>query len=222
MMDIEDFFNTGNKLEWFDDKYKNKIEFTESGIYTNTTGKVQTIVIGICGGGAGGGNSAYAGGGGGSGMTYHKITLQPGETVVVTIGAGGLSGNDGGDSSFGSYVTVKGGKTPVGGDYNVGKGENGGTDGFSTGTIASTASPLTLSKIVDGVPVFKLINPHSYVYNQYNGQGGMGGGYDYEGVGAGDNEEATGYGSGGSGKPSPFGDGRDGICVVWFNGNEEE
>jgi len=210
---------TKGGLLWFDDKYTHKVEFTESGIYTNTTDKVQTVVIGICGGGAGSGTAQpYTGGGGGSAMTYHKITLQPNETVVVTIGAGGLIGNDGGDSSFGTYVTAKGGKTPVGSAYEIGVGENGGTNGTAQAGSSNNPLPLTVSKVIDGVIVTKNILPHATRYSSNDGFGGCGGGYDYEGRGGGTDNAPTGYGAGACSSASPIGDGTDGICVLWYNG----
>lgn len=215
MTNINSFFEGSAGLLWFDEKYDNKMEFTTSGTFTNTTGAELDVVVGICGGGGGGATGTNPGGGGGSGMTYHKVTLSIGEAVLVTVGVGGLPTFDGGDTSFGAYFTAKGGKTPVVGNQNIGKGMNGGTDGAAYQYIQ--AFPLQLSKVVDGVQVFKIITPNTHQTGSVNGRGGCGGGYDYEGRGAGTLEPASGYGAGGTGGiTSPNNTGTDGICVVWY------
>lgn len=74
--------------------------------------------------GAGGGTSSFnqgassakmwAGGGGGYAASYYDVT--PGASIPVTVGAAGATGvngagTNGGDSSFGTFLTVGGGKS---------------------------------------------------------------------------------------------------------------
>lgn len=107
------------------------------------------------GGGSGGkGQSATNNcGGGGGGGAYRKITLGAaslGSTVTITIGAGGASvttnntgGNVGGNTTFGSFITVYGGGG--GGNGNRGCGAGGGgafsVGGDATNVPANGGSP---------------------------------------------------------------------------------
>ena len=72
------------------------------------------------GGGGGGGNGAVSAAGatvgvaGGAGGGYGELFIsaaQLGNTEVVNVGAGGATATDGGESSFGKYVLVRGGKS---------------------------------------------------------------------------------------------------------------
>lgn len=97
-----------------------------------------TFVVGAGGGGGEGykiSNSAYhAGGGGGSGyIEIKKLQIDEGTVVPIVCGAtGGLSTN-GGDTTFGSYVTASGGKAGKDGTSTAagdgGDGEAGGGGG---------------------------------------------------------------------------------------------
>jgi hypothetical protein len=104
-----------------------KQKFIASGTFTVPTG-ITKLWVTLAGAGGGGGDgdyvgpddtgsyNYYAGGSGGSGQIIwaDEITVTPGEEITVTIGTGGAAGADGGDSSFGSYVTAAGGN--AGGD----------------------------------------------------------------------------------------------------------
>ena len=112
--------------------------FTASGSFTvppglpvNKRGKVELFITACAGGGAGGGggevnqNATLTIGGSGQGgdWTYRfKVQAYPGETIPVTIGAGGAPGGSnagsgatpgagaaGGSTTFGAYVTLSGG-----------------------------------------------------------------------------------------------------------------
>jgi hypothetical protein len=98
--------------------------FTSTGTFTvpDCGTETTTVWITAIGGGGGGGGSdddiAHYGGGGGSGVIVFKkaVTgLTPGDTVNVTVGAGGsrgniqLNGGQGGTSSFGAHVSALGG-----------------------------------------------------------------------------------------------------------------
>ncbi|HOM91004.1 MAG TPA: hypothetical protein PKW65_09780, partial [Bacteroidia bacterium] len=96
--------------------------FTSSGTFTVPAGVTTVQVEAWGGGGAGGGvasgflppNRAGGGGGGGAYLKNTSVTVIPGSTVTITVGAGGTGvngadGNNGGASSFGGLVTVSGG-----------------------------------------------------------------------------------------------------------------
>ncbi|HDS8579969.1 TPA: carbohydrate kinase [Klebsiella variicola] len=94
---------------------------TSSSTYTPKSGAKFALVRMVGGGGAGGspsqnGNGFTSGAGGGNSGCYAEflIDLSSVSTVNCVIGAGGLPtaqgiGASGGDTSFGSFVTVKGG-----------------------------------------------------------------------------------------------------------------
>lgn len=136
-------------------------EFTESDIFTVPTGITQLRVTLVAGGGGGGqgyqGLGASSGSGGGAGEYHERATVNvtPGEQILVTIGKGGrgqkwplqnmTAAENGGDSSFGSYIAVNGGFRgntgwkggdggSVKGDYTGGDKNNNGLNniGYST------------------------------------------------------------------------------------------
>ena len=76
--------------------------FTSSGTFTIPSGKTTVKVTVIGGGGQGGTGSGggrdslgFGGGGGGAGISYLR-SLTPGNTISVTVGAGGSGGSGGG------------------------------------------------------------------------------------------------------------------------------
>lgn len=89
------------------------------------------------GGGGGAGYDSLAGGGGGSGYIAMKTILLKSTSVSITIGAGGAANTNGGNTSFGNYLTANGGKkggnlySPNGLTNYAGKGGNGGNIGSS-------------------------------------------------------------------------------------------
>ncbi|MBJ4955690.1 hypothetical protein JGF37_12370 [Salmonella enterica subsp. enterica serovar Goldcoast] len=98
---------------------------TSSGNFTVPPGVTELWISG-CAGGAGGGGSqttsnvTVAGSGGGSSGGFvqrFKLAVTPGQVIPYTIGAagtggaaGGGIGGDGGNTTFGSYLTLLGGK----------------------------------------------------------------------------------------------------------------
>lgn len=110
-----------------------------SGVYT-----VNALAVG--GGGSGGGSSstACAGGGGGGRVLLRPVSVTPGSTYAITIGAGGVAatasamGNAGGSTTFGSLLTADGGGAGGGGGNPGGAGANGG--GGSGATSAANGS----------------------------------------------------------------------------------
>jgi hypothetical protein len=150
--------------------------FTSSGTFTVPTGVTKVKVQVISGGGAGSanlfsgvGSFYYAGGGGASGAYGEGVyTVTPGQTIAVTIGAGGVhnSGN-GGTTSFGSFLTATGGS---GGVAAVSNGHIG-TGGVSTGgsiNLAGSGDNSTVTA-VGGLTSGPYSGPSAY------GNGGNGG-----------------------------------------------
>lgn len=125
--------------------------FNTPGTYSWTAPAGVTSVSVVCVGGGGGGVTGTSGwpGGGGGGLGYkNNITVVPGNSYTVVVGAGGsgyignaASATNGGDSYFISAATVKGGggqapdnedmrfTSANGGDY-VGDGGGNGGNGF--------------------------------------------------------------------------------------------
>ena len=84
------------------------------------TGKYSILLFG--GGGAG---ITHGGGGGGGDMNAKTIALTKGTSVAINIGLGGINGNAGGTTFFGSYLSANGGE--------AGKGNSGGNGGTGGG-----------------------------------------------------------------------------------------
>lgn len=191
--------------------------FTANGSFVVPDG-VTEILAEIAGGGGGGGGgfnngagSLAGGGGGGQSRDIAKYTVTPGETISITIGAGGTagvggtaappvtSGGTGGSTVFGSYATITGGTGGIGGGLtNSGKGGdragNAAQDGFNSGGI------------VDG--------------SGGNG-GGNGGRGDKTGAMGGGRAGVLGGGGGGGGASggaaySSAGAGGDGYVKIWW------
>jgi hypothetical protein len=105
------------------------VVYNTSGTFTAPAGVTNVTVEAWGGGGGGGGRSSSGSGGagGGGGGAYARnttVSVTPGMTYTVTVGAGGAggapgnnAGSAGGDSSFGSSSTVlaKGGRGGSGG-----------------------------------------------------------------------------------------------------------
>jgi hypothetical protein len=80
--------------------------FTTSGTWTAPAG-VTSVDVEAWGGGGGGGNSSTrVGGGGGAYSKKLSITVVPGNSYTVTVGAGGGVSVAGGDSWFSTSATV--------------------------------------------------------------------------------------------------------------------
>lgn len=96
-------------------------EFLTTGTFT-VPSNVTCVEVFMVGGGGGGGSTfvlatcSGGGGGGGTVVSGRTLLVTAGASYTVTIGAGGAgstangtAGSDGGDSSFGSLLTVPGG-----------------------------------------------------------------------------------------------------------------
>jgi len=95
--------------------------FTASGVFVAPP-RVYTVYITMCGGGGGGGRgSGYYGGGGAQCWIKQPVSVTPGDSITVTVGAGGTgktssdgNGTAGGASSFGSLLSASGGASASG------------------------------------------------------------------------------------------------------------
>ncbi len=135
-----------------DTTYANPVSFTSSTTWTVPTGVTSVSYLVVGGGGGGGGahqgaGSGGSGGGGGSGgYRTGTLSVTPGASVTVTVGAGGsagaanTTGGTGGDSVF-SSITSKGGggggkRYEVGSDAPTGGGSGGGAGSSGNGTTS--------------------------------------------------------------------------------------
>lgn len=113
------------------------VEITASRTWVAPSNIVGNKVTVICVGGGGGGAYGKGGGGGSGYITKKDVTVVPGQSYTITIGAGGSrgtssssrNGGNGGTTSFGSLVSANGGYGANGG--NGGNGEAGGGCGSS-------------------------------------------------------------------------------------------
>lgn len=183
--------------------------FTSSGTYTPTTGTKRIRVRLVGGGGGGGGTAATAanqiassfGGGAGTYGDTGLIDAAGITTVQVVVGTGGASkvagnGNNGGASSFGSYITAPGG---YGGD--VGFAGSAGT----TGSDTQTSDACTGSNVLIYAPGKGGTAPFNITTTGAGVKAGAGGASMFSPGGRAFNglvsstESAKGYGGGGSG-----------------------
>jgi hypothetical protein len=88
------------------------IKFTNSGTWVVPTNVEVIWVTGIAGGGGGGGGGGGYGGGGGGGGSGNvcinvPLRVQSGETLTITIGAGGSGGSGGNGGSGGDTIITE-------------------------------------------------------------------------------------------------------------------
>src|SRR5689334_23153644 len=111
--------------------------FTSTSSWICPPGVTSIQIEAWAGGGAGGQRTTTGGGGGGGGGEYAKetaVTVTPGSTYTITVGAAGATGNpgtDGGDSSVAGdsvTVTAHGGKTVAQNTTTHGNGGTGSTN----------------------------------------------------------------------------------------------
>ena len=139
--------------------------FTSSGTFTIPSG-VTAIKATVVGGGGGSGgipgmgacNVSAGGGGGSGGMAYQYFSgLTPGNTITVTVGAGGTAGNSngGGGGSGGTSSLTSGTQTistlsANGGGGGAG-GQNGGPSSYGLRGVGGTASGGVIN--IQGSPI---------------------------------------------------------------------
>lgn len=157
------------------------------------------LVNGCAGGGAGGRGTGPASGGGGGGQCREQpVTLTSlGTGVAYTIGAGGTgNGGAGGNTTFGSFITMTGG---AGGQFRTGPGNpiEGGAGG--TGPIAGGRGAYGVNE---------------YYGNGANGLYGMGGQFTLSGT---NDNSGKGFGSGGAASSAGNTcDGAPGFLEIWY------
>jgi hypothetical protein len=187
-------------------KGQNVQEFHSDGVWICPAG-VSFVQIECWGGGGGGGSSLQnnqggSGGGGGAYVMSNSIAVVPGTSYTVKVGAGGAGGSSpfsqgesGGDSWFGSNITVKaaGG---MGGYGNMGAGGTGGGANNSIGDVKTAGD-----------------NGIAGTFN-YGGAGGKGGGL--LGGAGGEMKSTDGWGNSGQ---VPGGAGGGGYKGSSFNRN---
>lgn len=173
---------------------------------------VEVLVVA---GGGGGGAVYYGGGGGGGGVVYasdYKVRF--GESISVSVGAGGAGGvhpnraDNGVDSTFGTMTAVGGGG---GGTYDAGTGVDGGSGGGASTNGSATATGGTATQADSGGGTgYGNNGGGSYYGTGYNSVGGGGGG-----AGAvGQDGAADSGGNGGSGYQSSM----SGVSVYYGGG----
>lgn len=199
--------------------------FTTSGSWTVPAGVTKIVVTG-CGGGGGGSRystssfcTQAAGGAGAGGIINYPFTVTPGQSISVTIGAGGAgtttSGN--GTGATGGSTTFSGAGistvTLSGGGASQGSSSTGGTcsgvNGYLVGGNGTNSA---------GGAALALGNPSAVCVNTSSGgQVGMFGKAS-NGAGGGAAADATGYGCGGGGAgdwaASRASDGSQGILII--------
>lgn len=84
-----------------------KTTYDTTSVWTNSFSATALIRVQLWGGGGGGGESS--GGGGGAYAEDFYIAGDLPASVTITVGAGGSIGGEGGNSSFGSFLTAYGG-----------------------------------------------------------------------------------------------------------------
>lgn len=130
----------GNPPKWVGSQ-----QFTASGTFTVPTG-VTSISVDMSGGGGSGGyggdGSGQNGGGGGGGagaVSAIQLSVTPGASYAITVGAGaswsGGNGSAGGSTNFGSLLSVGGG----GGGFQATAGGAGGSAGGPGGSPGISA-----------------------------------------------------------------------------------
>lgn len=126
---LPEFTYTGNCVLIDDGKRNWRIKFLTSGTlrFTKLSGSLDVCLVG---GGAGGLTAGKAAGGGGRTLTQAAIVVQTDTDYVITVGAGGAAGVDGGDSEAFNLSAAGGSK---------GTSAKGG-DGGSGGGYAATSS----------------------------------------------------------------------------------
>lgn len=153
--------------------------FTTAGTFTWTAPAGVTTVSAVAIGGGGGPNSATNNGGGGGGLGWrNNITVVPGQTYTVVVGAGGTLNGNGGTSYFISTGTVAGFGGSTGGTGGSFTGDGGGNGGQG------------------GTPSQAFYEGGAGGAGGYTGNGGRGG---YNATTGLNGQDATGGGGGGGG-----------------------
>ena len=149
---VGDAGESGGTSERQLDEFVHTFTITERGVstfeFTPPTGVTNVEALVVAGGGAGGYN--HGGGGGGGGLVHNDaLTVVPGQTYTINVGAGGIAatsasvyGGNGGDSSIASngvvLVSATGGGAGGNGGSNT-AGLAGGSGGGSSANVTGGA-----------------------------------------------------------------------------------
>jgi hypothetical protein len=196
---IETTFSTTGLQLHIDPVLSTKVEtfpvgqtaYTTAGTFTFTVPTNVTSISAVCVGGGGGGAGGETGrddgvqGGAGGALCYGTIPVTPGESLTITVGAGGNGGDSGGDGGTGGTTTISRGATNL---ITAG----GGSRGLerSTGTVNGGTRSVDASVTNSGGG-----NGGNSGGNSTNTGSGGGGGGGYSGNGG--NGGTTGNGSAG-------------------------
>ena len=170
--------------------------FTSPGSLTVNAAPVSFVIqIFLIGGGGGGGTNGAAGagqGGGGAGGLVHAINVPITSGIYpVTVGSGGPTGANGGDSTFHTFFTAKGG----GGSSNASNGGGAGLNGGCGGGAGARSTPGSATQPTTPQAFPTVLN--------VGFNGGAGDGNDEAGGGGGTNAAGVLGGDGGAGRLMP-------------------
>ncbi len=199
-------FYADSIAQLYDSRSKSQA-FTSSGTFTVPTGVTEIWVTAVGAGGGGAGGVGAGGGGSGAALSHYPMSVTPGDSIRIYIGAGGVggatnvNGNPGGNDTIASAIVVYGGG--AGTDANGGNGgmPGGGAPGSSTSSTGNNGGNGT----VIGVFLCGGGGGGGASTNSTSGTGGIGGVSVYAA-----GTVSTGAYSGGSGAASPFGKGGNG------------
>ncbi len=208
-----------------------EVTYTTSGTFLVPDNN--NLIVTVVGAGGGGGNTSAwfwggSGGAGGGAVIDYVFNPPPGEEIIISVGAGGNAGVDGGNSSFGNYIVAYGGKsattdhvygqnvglfgTAAGTEIPLftkgGNGNRGGSDpggGATAGLAGQNAGSYTGGVGGPTVSINTTIYP--------GGGGGGASGYSHGGSGNGGNG-SVGSGGGGPRGNGSAGTGGDGVVVI--------
>lgn len=166
--------------------------YTESGSWT-VPANVTSVDVFLFGGGGGAGytsdvgdtdnsGTGYGGGGGSGHMAKSTLTVTPGQSIAITIGAGGGiggsggTGGNGGTTSFGTLLSAQGGSggksgTATSSSAHGGDGGEGGAGGAGGSAEYRTPNP----SFPPGASHFTYVQPYGKGGNGVQFGGGAGG-----------------------------------------------
>lgn len=109
-------------------------KFTESGTFTAPVDEPLVVDYLVIGGGGSGGGKYTSSGGGAGGVRFGQLTVPAGQSVAVTVGAGGVKGSGNGKNGGDSQLTINAVPVVVAHGGGGGAGWDAGTPGGSGGS----------------------------------------------------------------------------------------
>lgn len=200
--------------------------FTADGTFV-VPANVNKVYITACGGGGGGGRTTsgsnnYGGGGGGGGgalIRREMYNVTPGQSIPITIGAGGVNGNPstaGGATIIGSLVTLPGGSPGGAGGSGGAPGGGGSAGNVNAGAGGSGGGSFGVNggfTYVSSVGGFG--HPSGSVGSTYPSGGGGGGGGSLGCGGKPASYGGGGNGAGGAGTTNGTSGGSGMVIIEW-------